>query len=46
MSDQIMTAATETAAIVPEIWSSRFYDVLVDRLPFIDSVDRSYEGKK
>ena len=44
MSDQIMTAATETAAIVPEIWSSRFYDVLVDRLPFIDSVDRSFEG--
>jgi len=45
MSDQIMTAATETAAIVPEIWSSKFYDVLLDRLPFIDSVDKSYEGE-
>jgi hypothetical protein len=45
MSDQIMTAATETAAIVPEIWSSKFYKVLLDRLPFIDSVDKSYEGE-
>jgi len=45
MSDQIMTAATETAAIVPEIWSARYYEVLLDRLPFIDSVDKSYEGE-
>jgi len=45
MSNKIMTAATETAAIVPEIWSAKFYDVLRDRLPFIDSVDQSYTGE-
>lgn len=45
MANQVMTAATQTAAIVPEIWSSRFYQVLLDKLPFIDSVDKSYQGE-
>jgi hypothetical protein len=37
--------STVTAAIVPEIWSARFYSVLRASLPFISSVDTSYEGE-
>lgn len=44
MSNQIMTT-TNTAVIVPEVWSQRQYQVLVDFLPFIDSVDRNHEGE-
>ena len=44
MSDQLITAGTEAAAIIPEVWSSRFYDVLLAELPFNGSVSRDYEG--
>lgn len=44
MADQLIST-TETSAIIPEVWSARFYDVLVARLPFIESVDREYEGE-
>lgn len=44
MADEIITT-TEVSAIVPEIWSAKFYQVLDERLPFIMSVDKSYEGK-
>lgn len=44
MANQII-GTTQTTAIIPEIWSARFYDVLLDRLPFIDSVDQSYSGE-
>lgn len=44
MADSIIST-TESAAIIPEIWSARFFEVLLERLPFIDSVDRSYEGE-
>jgi len=40
-----MRAGTETAAIVPEIWSAKFYDVLLAELPFNESVSREYEGE-
>lgn len=43
MSNQVM-GTTQTTAIVPEVWSGRFFDVLTDRLPFISSVDTSYSG--
>ena len=43
MADQVMTAAVHTAAIVPEIWSARFYDVLLAELPFNESINRDYE---
>ena len=36
---------TVSAAIVPEVWSGRFYQVLRAALPFITSVDSSYEGE-
>jgi hypothetical protein len=44
MVDQVMRASTETAVLVPEIWSGRFYDVLRTQLVFMDSVSRDYEG--
>ncbi len=43
MANQIMNT-TNCAAIIPEIWSASFFQVLKDRLPYIDSVDRSYQG--
>lgn len=43
--DRIMTAATELDAIVPELWSPKFYPTLKDQLPFISSVATDYEGE-
>lgn len=43
MSD-VITNTTVAAAIIPEQWSARFFEVLLARLPFIDSVDRDYQG--
>ncbi len=45
MSDQVMKASSELSVIVPEIWSRRFYDVLLQENPFNDVVDNSYEGE-
>jgi len=43
--DQIMTTSTELSVIVPEVWSRRFYDVLLAELPFASIIDDSYEGE-
>ncbi len=43
--DQIMTAASNLTAIVPEIWSARWYDVLLAELPFNSLIARDYEGE-
>ena len=45
MSDQIHTAASEFSAIVPEVWSARYYDVLLANLPFNSIISRDYEGE-
>lgn len=45
MADQIMTAGNELSVIVPEVWSRRFYDVLLAELPFASIIDDSYEGE-
>ena len=45
MADQVMTAGTELADIVPEVWSAAFYPTLLEALPFNDSVARDYEGE-
>ena len=45
MADQIMTAGNELSVIVPEVWSRRFYDVLLTTLPFASIIDSSYEGE-
>jgi hypothetical protein len=44
-SDSIMTAGTEMAVLVPEIWSKRYYDVLLAELPFASVVSKDYEGE-
>lgn len=43
MADQLITAGVEATAIVPELWSQRFYDVLLAELPFNESISRDYE---
>lgn len=45
MADKIMRASNETSVIVPEVWSSRFYDVLLQSNPFQQLIDTSYEGE-
>jgi hypothetical protein len=44
MSNVPFTTSTN-AAIVPEIWSARFYEVLRAALPFIGSVSTDYQGE-
>lgn len=43
--DQVLRASTELDAIVPELWSAKFYPTLKERLPFISSVATDYEGE-
>lgn len=45
MSDQVMTASTEMAAVIPELWSPSFFPTLLAALPMNESVARSYEGE-
>lgn len=45
MADELLRAATELDAIVPEFWSAKFYPTLLEALPFADSVARDYEGE-
>jgi hypothetical protein len=43
--DKVHRASTELDAIVPELWSAKFYPTLKERLPFITSVSADYEGE-
>lgn len=45
MANELIRAGTEGAGVVPELWSARFYPVLLEALPFKDSVARDYEGE-
>lgn len=45
MANQVMTAGTELSVIVPEIWSRRYYDVLLADLPFNSIIARDWEGE-
>lgn len=44
MADEIMTSDSELSAIVPEIWSRRYYDVLLADLPFASLISSDYQG--
>lgn len=44
MANEFMTAATEWAVAVPEVWSKSFFPVLLAALPFNDLVARDYQG--
>ncbi len=43
--DKVHRASTELDAIVPELWSAKFYPTLKEKLPFISSVAADYEGE-
>lgn len=45
MSDQVMTKAANLSVIVPQIWSRRYYDVLLADLPFASVISRDWEGE-
>lgn len=45
MANSVMTAGTELSVIVPEIWSRRYYDVLLAELPWNSIVSREWEGE-
>lgn len=45
MADQIMLSSGELSAIVPEQWSAAYYDTLLAKLPFNDSIARDYQGE-
>lgn len=45
MADQLMTSSGELTAIIPEVWSANFYDTLLAKLPFNESIARDYEGE-
>lgn len=45
MADALMRTSTELSAIVPEVWSSRYYDVLKAELVFSPSMSHDYEGE-
>lgn len=45
MSDQLHRASTELSVLVPEIWSSKYYDVLLAELPMADTLAKDYEGE-
>jgi hypothetical protein len=40
-----MTAASNLSVIIPEVWSKRYYDVLLADLPFNSIVASEYEGE-
>jgi hypothetical protein len=45
MADAYMRASTELSVIVPEVWSQRFYDALLQDNPFESLVSKDWEGE-
>lgn len=45
MADQLMLSTGELSALIPEKWSQTYYDVLLAKLPFNDSVATDYQGE-
>lgn len=45
MADSMHRTGTELSVLVPEIWSSKYYDVLLAELPMADTLSRDYEGE-
>lgn len=43
--DEVITAESNLSVIVPEVWSAKYYDVLLASLPFNMIVSRDYEGE-
>lgn len=45
MADQVMKTSAELSVLVPQIWSRKYYDVLLAELPFNSIISRDYEGE-
>ncbi|NCX93650.1 MAG: hypothetical protein EBX40_03125 [Gammaproteobacteria bacterium] len=45
MADQIERASTELSVLVPELWSAKYYDVLLAALPMADTISKDYQGE-
>lgn len=45
MADEVLRKGTELDGITPELWSAAFYPTLKEKMVFIDSVSRDYEGE-
>jgi hypothetical protein len=43
--DEVMTGASNLSVIVPEVWSSNYYETLLANLPFNSVVSKDYEGE-
>lgn len=43
--NQVMTSDNQVSAIVPELWSSQWYDVLLADLPFNALISKDWEGE-
>lgn len=44
-ADQVMTTAAELSVLVPQVWSSNYYDALLALLPFNSIISNDYEGE-
>lgn len=45
MADEVMTSAANLSAIVPTLWSARYYEVLLANLVFAPLISRDWEGE-
>ncbi len=45
MADQLERTSSEVSVLVPQIWSARYYDVLLAELPFNAVVSKDWEGE-
>ena len=45
MADEMMKTSAEVSAIVPQVWSQRYYEVLLADLPFNSLISKDYEGE-
>jgi hypothetical protein len=45
MANAFERASTEVSAIVPKMWSQKYYDVLLAELPMESLISRDYEGE-
>jgi hypothetical protein len=45
MANAFHRTSTEVSAIVPQLWSKKYYDVLLADLPFNSLISKDYEGE-
>lgn len=45
MADAFHRTSTELAVLVPQIWSAKYYEVLLENLPFASLISKDWEGE-